>query len=71
MPPGANSINVLDNALNLNYQLTVGAGGNGTGAAQNYNIGGSVLANQGGTCNGATCDNTGATNRTHTLIVDF
>ncbi len=40
-------------ALALNYSLAVPAGGTGSGAAQAYNITGTIAANQGGDCSQA------------------
>ncbi len=71
-PPGAATINVTDSVVNLAYQLGLSAaGGTGTGVAQAYNVTGTMAAAQAGTCAGATCTNAGATNRVHTLIVNF
>ena len=71
-PPGTATINVTDDALNLAYQLgTSAAGGTGSGLAQNYNITGTMAAGQGGNCAAASCNNAAATNRTHTLIVNY
>jgi spore coat protein U-like protein len=73
VPPfAALPLNVTDALLNLDYQLNIVPGGaNGTGAAQAYNITGTMAANQSGTCGGATCTNATSANRIHTLIVDF
>jgi spore coat protein U-like protein len=71
-PPGSGTINVTDNAVNLAYTLGLNAaGGTGNGAAQSYNITGTMAAGQGGTCAAASCTNAAATNRTHTLIVNY
>ena len=71
-PPGAATINVTDDAVNLAYTLgTSAAGGTGSGAAQGYNITGTMAAGQGGNCAGASCGNGAATNRIHTLIVNY
>jgi spore coat protein U-like protein len=72
VPPGAATINVTDNAVNLAYTLgTSAAGGTGNGLAQAYSITGTMAAGQGGTCATASCTNAAATNRTHTLIVNY
>ncbi|MBL8524275.1 MAG: spore coat protein U domain-containing protein [Betaproteobacteria bacterium] len=71
-PPGAATINVTDSAVNLTYDLALSAaGGTGTGAAQAYSVTGNMAAGQSGTCATATCTNAAATNRVHTLIVNF
>jgi spore coat protein U-like protein len=71
-PPGAATITVTDNAVNLQYVLgTSAAGGTGNGAAQSYNITGTMAANQSGTCGVASCTNAAATNKTQTLILNF
>ena len=72
VPPGAATINVTDDAVNLAYQLALSAaGGTGSGAAQNYSVTGSMAASQGGTCAAASCTNAAATNNRHTLIVSY
>lgn len=65
--PGAASINPT--TLGLNYTLNIPAGGPfvGTGANQAYTLTGSMGANQGGTCAGASC----STTVQHTLVVNF
>jgi len=75
-PPGAGSVNVTDNGVNLAYQLTLATTSHtADGTAQPYTIGGTMAANQVGTCALASCDNqTGATtssNRVNTLIVNY
>jgi spore coat protein U-like protein len=71
-PPGAATINVTDDAVNLAYTLgTSAAGGTGSGAIQAYTLTGTMAAGQGGTCGSATCTNAAATNRIHTLIVNW
>jgi spore coat protein U-like protein len=71
-PPGASTITVTDNAVNLQYTLsTSAAGGTGSGAAQSFNVTGTMGANQAGTCATASCSNGAATNRAHTLILNF
>jgi hypothetical protein len=45
--------------------------GIGSGTPQPFSVTGSMAGNQAGTCAGATCTNAGATNRTHTLIVNY
>jgi len=72
VPPGAATIPVTDNALNLAYNLALSAaGGTGTGAAQPFSVTGTMAASQGGTCAGATCTNAASTNAVQTLIVNF
>jgi spore coat protein U-like protein len=71
-PPGAATINVIDQALTLSYTLGLSAaGGTGTGLAQAYNVTGTMGAGQAGNCGAGSCNNNLSTNRTHTLIVDF
>ena len=71
-PPGAATITVTDNAVNLQYVLgTSAAGGTGNGAAQAYNITGTMAGSQSGTCGVASCTNAAATNKTQTLILNF
>jgi spore coat protein U-like protein len=71
-PPGAATITVTDNAVNLQYVLgTSAAGATGNGASQAYNVTGTMAANQSGTCGVASCTNAAATNRTHTLILNY
>ena len=71
-PPGAASILVTDNAVNLDYSLALSAaGGTGNGVAQNYSVTGAMAASQAGTCAAASCTNAAATNKTHTLIVNY
>src|SRR5689334_9496752 len=71
-PPGAATITVTDNAVNLQYVLgTSAAGGTGNGAAQAYNITGTMAAAQSGTCGVASCTNAAATNKAQTLILNF
>jgi spore coat protein U-like protein len=71
-PPGAATIAVTDNAVNLSYSLGLSAaGGTGNGAAQAFNVTGSMAASQAGTCAVASCTNAAATNKTHTLIVNY
>lgn len=75
-PPGASTINVTDNGVNLAYQLNLSAvGGTGNGSSQTFNVGGTMASGQAGNCALATCTNTtGATTSTNavqTLIVNF
>jgi len=71
-PPGAATISVTDNAVQLNYSLGLSAaGGTGSGAAQAFNVTGSMAGSQAGTCAVASCTNAAATNKTHTLIVNY
>ncbi len=71
-PPGASTISVTDNAVNLAYQLALSAaGGTGNGSAQTYSVTGTMAGNQAGTCSGASCSNSAATNKRHTLIVNY
>jgi hypothetical protein len=74
--PG-NGYNVTDAATNLAYTLTLNGtaadltGQTGTGAAQTVSIGGSMAANQAGTCNTASCTNAASTNLTQTLTITY
>jgi spore coat protein U-like protein len=71
-PPGAATIAVTDNAVQLNYSLGLSAaGGTGSGAAQAFSVTGSMAGSQAGTCAVASCTNAAATNKTHTLIVNY
>jgi spore coat protein U-like protein len=71
-PPGAATISVTDNAVNLGYSLGLSAaGGTGIGAAQAYSVTGSMVGSQSGTCAAASCTNGAATNKTHTLILNY
>jgi spore coat protein U-like protein len=71
-PPGAATIAVTDNAVNLNYSLGLSAaGGTGNGAAQAYSVTGTMAGSQSGTCATASCTNAAATNKIHTLIVNY
>ena len=71
-PPGAATVTVTDNAVNLQYVVgTSAAGGTGSGAAQSYNVTGTMAAGQPGTCATASCTNAAATNKTQTLILNF
>ncbi len=71
-PPGAATLLVTDNAVNLDYTLGLSAaGGTGNGLAQNYSVTGAMAASQAGTCAAASCTNAAATNKTHTLIVNY
>ncbi len=71
-PPGAATISVLDNAVNLNYSLGLSAAGaTGNGAAQPFSVTGTMAPAQAGTCATASCTNAAATNKTHTLIVNY
>ncbi len=79
--PG-NGYNVTDAATGLAYTLTLAAGAStpaaadltgqaGTGAQQTVNIGGSMAANQAGTCNAASCTNAGSANLTQTVTITY
>jgi spore coat protein U-like protein len=71
-PPGAATISVTDNAVNLGYTLGLSAaGGTGNGAVQSYSVTGTMAGNQAGTCTAASCTNAAATNKTQTLIVNY
>ena len=71
-PPGAATIAVTDNAVNLNYSLGLSAAGaTGNGAAQAFSVTGTMAGSQAGTCATASCTNAAATNKTHTLIVNY
>jgi spore coat protein U-like protein len=70
--PGTATITVTDNAVNLQYVVgTSAAGGTGSGAAQSYNVTGTMASGQSGTCATASCTNAAATNKTQTLILNF
>src|SRR5262245_37484948 len=72
VPPGASTISVTDNAVNLGYTLGLSAaGGAGSGAAQSYSVTGSMAASQSGTCASATCTNGSSTNAIQTLILNY
>lgn len=72
VPPGVATIGVTDNAVNLNYSLGLSAaGGTGNGAAQAYNVTGTMAANQSGTCATASCTNAASTNAIQTLILNY
>ncbi|UUZ74528.1 hypothetical protein LP414_19095 [Polaromonas sp. P1(28)-13] len=63
---------VTDDAVNLAYTLSLSAaGGTGNGTDQAFTVNGSMAAGQAGTCTGATCNNSGATNKTKTLTVTY
>ena len=71
-PPGGATISVTDNAVNLNYSLGLSAaGGTGNGLAQPFSVTGTMAGSQAGTCAVASCTNAAATNKTHTLIVNY
>lgn len=71
-PPGAATLSVTDDAVNLAYMLSTSAtGGTGSGATQTFGVTGSMAAGQAGTCGAASCTNAAATNRIHTLIVNW
>ena len=73
-PPGsATLVGIVDDAVNLTYDLGLSAATaqTGTGNNQTFSVTGTMAANQGGTCATATCDNSLATNRIHTLIVSW
>jgi spore coat protein U-like protein len=71
-PPGAATTTLTDNVVNLQYTLgRSAAGGTGSGAAQAYNVTGTMAASQSGTCTSASCTNGAATNKTHTLILNY
>ena len=71
-PPGAATIAVTDNAVNLNYSLGLSAAGaTGNGAAQAFSVTGTMAGSQAGTCAAASCTNGAATNKIHTLIVNY
>jgi spore coat protein U-like protein len=71
-PPGASTVSVTDNAVNLGYSLGLSAaGGTGNGSAQSYSVTGTMASLQAGTCATASCTNGAATNKTQTLIVNY
>jgi len=71
--PTASPVTETDNAVNLQYTLTlpVGGGGTGTGVGQNFQITGSMPGLQAGTCGGGSCTNAAATNKTFALLVTY
>jgi len=71
-PPGAATLSITDNAVNLTYGLALSAaGGTGNGASQSYSVTGTMAGSQLGTCATASCTNGAATNKTQTLIVNY
>jgi spore coat protein U-like protein len=71
-PPGAATVAVTDNVVNLGYSLGLSAaGGTGNGSSQAYSVTGTMAASQAGTCATASCTNGAATNKTQTLIVNY
>jgi hypothetical protein len=63
---------IVDSVLQLSYDIGLNAlGSTGTGVAQPFSVTGTMPGNQAGTCVGATCNNAAATNRTHTLFVNY
>jgi spore coat protein U-like protein len=71
-PPGASTISVTDIAVNLGYSLGLSAaGGTADGTLQPYSVTGTMAGGQVGTCAVASCTNGAATNKTHTLIVNY
>jgi spore coat protein U-like protein len=72
VPPGAATIPVTDNAVNLSYTRGLSAaGGTGSGVAQAFNVTGTMGANQSGTCATASCTNAASTNAVQTLILNY
>jgi|KBSMisStandDraft_5_1062788.scaffolds.fasta_scaffold244357_3 spore coat protein U-like protein len=71
-PPGASTVSVTDDAVNLGYSLGLSAaGGTGNGSAQSFSVTGTMAASQAGTCATASCTNAAATNKTQTLIINY
>lgn len=72
-----NGYNVTDAKTNLAYTLTLNGtaadltGQVGTGTAQTVSIGGTMAANQSGTCATASCTNAGSANLTQTLTITY
>jgi spore coat protein U-like protein len=66
---------ITDAATNLSYTLDLNGGGDlagvGSGAAQTINIGGTMAANQAGTCGAGSCTNAASANRTQTLTISY
>lgn len=63
-----------DAATELAYSLSLSsASGNGSGAAQSYNVTGTMAGGQAGTCatSGASCTNSTSTNKQRTLTVSY
>ena len=73
-PPGTATLTgIIDDAVNLTYDLGLSAATaqTGTGNNQNFTVTGTMAGNQGGTCATPTCTNGASTNRVHTLIVSW
>lgn len=77
LAPTVAGYTITDQATNLIYTLTLNGtaadltGQVGTGAAQTVAIGGTMAANQSGTCATATCQNTASTNKTQTVTITY
>jgi spore coat protein U-like protein len=72
VPPGAASITPpADDVVGLIYTLNAPAASAGTGVGVTHNVTGTMAPGQAGICTGASCTNGTATNRTHTLILNF
>ena len=69
--PTASPVTETDNAVNLQYTLTLPAPVAATGIGQNYQITGNMPASQAGTCGGGACTNAAATNKTFALLVSY
>ncbi|MFI5444143.1 spore coat protein U domain-containing protein [Polaromonas sp. UC242_47] len=70
--PGTASVNTTDDKVSLDYTVTVPTVAAPNGSAVAYTIGGTMAANQGGTCaSSASCDNAAATNKSYTLYVTY
>ena len=64
--------NVLDNAVNLNYALSVSTpSATGTGVTQTFAVSGTMPGGQSGLCGGGACTNATATNKTRTLTITY
>ncbi len=73
-PPGTATLGpITDNSgVNLAYSLGLSAaGGTGSGAAQAFNVTGTMAGGQGGTCGIGSCNNAASTNNIQTLIVNY
>ena len=70
---GTSTLAVTDSVVNLAYTLTAPTVIAPTGLALTYSIAGSIASGLAGKCatGGASCDNTGSTNKINTLVVAY
>ena len=68
---GSTSVTTTDNAVTLAYTLTTPPVLAANGTARPYTIGGSMNADQAGTCATTTCTNGPASNKGYTLIITY